>query len=638
MADEITIVVNAEDNFSGVLGNFGNIMTGIKSTIDLVSGAIQGASEFVGQFVDSASESEQAVARLEGVLRATGGAAGLTSDDLQNMANSLQDVTRFSDETILNGEAILLTFRNISGEMFERTVPAMADMAEIFGSVDSAAMQLGKALNDPLTGMGALSRAGITFSEDQKKAIQAFMDTNDIASAQNIILTEVENQVHGLAEAMGDTFSGKVAIFNNALDTVKETIGGALLPILGNFLQMFQDALPTLQNFAEALATAISTGNFSALFATFEDGSNYMGTFFELLGMGEEKAYAFGDAINQIITNFNFAPLGDLLLEAVNNIDWTGLSQKLADSISSIDWGYVGNKIAEGLGYLAIVIGTVLSEIDWGALLSSIGQAVADFFAGLFGFVNWDDMWNNAKAGFGYVGQQIVNSFYNTGQDSANQLVDGMIAGITVSADAIGVIIYDAITKSISGVKNYIMNDLGNIVAGTFNIDQSKFNAIGWDMINGIREGISDAWNWLVSEVRYNWNVLVYDIKALLGISSPSTVFYGIAKDIIQGLIDGFEYYWQGLIDLATSSLEDFLRMFGIDISFGGTSASGLGSASGGVATGGTSTGTSGTGTVNNYFYGNVYFQGLGDIGYDCPSPNPLMTAASGTVIPNGAA
>ena len=53
----------------------------------------------------------------------------------------------------------------------------MLDMAEIFGSVDSAAMQLGKALNDPVNMMGALTRAGVTFSEEQKEMIKNFVDS-----------------------------------------------------------------------------------------------------------------------------------------------------------------------------------------------------------------------------------------------------------------------------------------------------------------------------------------------------------------------------------------------------------------------------------------------------------------------------
>ena len=44
-------------------------------------------------------------------------------------------------------------------------------MAQEFGSVDQAAVQLGKALNNPIEGLGALTRVGVQFTEEQKNMI-----------------------------------------------------------------------------------------------------------------------------------------------------------------------------------------------------------------------------------------------------------------------------------------------------------------------------------------------------------------------------------------------------------------------------------------------------------------------------------
>lgn len=596
MADEVVISVRAEDNFSSVLGNFGSIMTGIESVVNMAASAFNFAKDVIGDFVNSASESEQATARLEGVLRATGGAAGLSSEQLQSMANELQGVTRFSDETILAGESLLLTFRNITGETFERTVPAMVDMAEIFGSVDSAAMQLGKALNDPVAGLGALTRAGITFSDEQKEMIKNFVETGDMAAAQNIILTEVENQVSGLAETMGDTFSGKVAIFNNALDTAKETIGGVFLPVLGNMIDGFMDAIPAVQNFAEAFATAMSTGDFTDLFATFEDGSSYLGALAEAFGLSEESAYALGDALNDLITDFDVTALGETLLEAVDNIDWGQLSQDVADGINSIDWGHVGNTIAEALGYIAIAIGQVLSEVDWPALLGSMANAIADFISGLFGFVDWNDMISSAMVGFEYLETEIEDW--------------------------------------VVGIGRSISNWWGNI----------DWGGLGESILEGVMNGLDSMTGGLASKFINIAANFVNAFKSFLGISSPSTVFIQIGRDIIQGLINGFTAAWDSLMSIAENSLAEFFSIFGVDFSdvvggslgthnTGGTDTRG----STGTTGGGTSTGasSSGGGTVNNYFYGPVSFNGLGEIGYDCPSPNPLL-AASQTLNTSG--
>jgi hypothetical protein len=243
---EVIIDVRGQDNFSGVLGNLGNIVTGIKSAVDLMGMAWTAAANAIQPFIDSASESQQAVFELEAVLRATGGAAGLTSEELQGMADGLQNMTRFSDEAILGGQSMLLTFRNIGEDTFPRATEAMLDMATMFGSIDSAAVQLGKALNDPIAGISALQRIGIQFTDEQKEMIQNFMDVGDVASAQNIILKEVEMQIGGLAIAMGETFAGKIDILKNKLDSLKELIGGPIIAVLGELAGAFMEKFDAL--------------------------------------------------------------------------------------------------------------------------------------------------------------------------------------------------------------------------------------------------------------------------------------------------------------------------------------------------------------------------------------------------------
>ena len=604
MAVDVEINVVAIDNASGTLGglggalgNLGNIVTGIKSAFDLVGGAIDAAVGFISPFIDSASESEQAVARLEGVLKATGGAAGLSSQQLQDMADSLQNTTRFSDETILAGESLLLTFRNIGAETFERAVPAMADMAEIFGSVDSAAMQLGKALNDPVAGMGALARAGITFSDEQKEMIKNFMETGDVASAQNIILSEVEAQVQGLAETMGNTFAGKIDIFMNKLDSLKELIGGPIITVFGGWLGTLTDFIdsPAVQGiitFLDTFNSRLEGGlpAFSALGMTFVTNSGYFKDFgFALMGIQEaiDKSGWFTpefwasvkEAVGSFFSDFShwfesttgielsMSGIGEALVNAVKGIDWTGISQALAAGMSSIDWGWVGNQLATGLGYLAIAIGTIISEIDWGALLSSIGNALVDLIAGLFGFIDWEDMYNSALVGFRYVGNAIVD---------------------------------------------------------------------------GLKTGLQEAWNNFYYLPKTLFDNFVTSIKILLGISSDSTVFKQIAHDIVGGLISGFNSAWSTLMTIARTALADFAALFGIDL--GTVLGTGAGTLGGGTAThvgpgGTTSTTTGGTsGSVINNYYGPVYFGSAGEPGayYDCPSPHPLVAASGNQLVTSG--
>ena len=120
-------------------------------------------------------EQAKAIAQVEAGLKSTGNAVGFTSKQLQQMASDLQNKTIFGDEEILKGAtAQLLTFTNIAGENFARTQAVALDLAtRLDGDLKSASIQLGKALNDPVANLTALSRAGIQFSDDQKEVIKS---------------------------------------------------------------------------------------------------------------------------------------------------------------------------------------------------------------------------------------------------------------------------------------------------------------------------------------------------------------------------------------------------------------------------------------------------------------------------------
>ena len=138
--------------------------------------------------VKSAMDAENALAEMNAVLKSTNGVAGMTADELMRMASQLQRVTKFSDEEIMKGQSMLLTFTNIGKNVFPVATEAMLNMAEKFGSVEEASIQLGKALNDPISGVTALRRVGVMLSNAQEQQIKNFMATNDIASAQKVIL------------------------------------------------------------------------------------------------------------------------------------------------------------------------------------------------------------------------------------------------------------------------------------------------------------------------------------------------------------------------------------------------------------------------------------------------------------------
>ena len=172
----------------------------------------------------------KAIAQVEAGLRSTGEGAGFTSQELQKMASDLQNISRFGDEDILqNATAQFLTFTNITGDQFERVQVASLDLAtRLGGDLKSASIQLGKALNDPVANLSALSRSGIQFSEDQKLVIKQLAETNRLADAQTIILDELEKQYGGSAEAAAQAGAGGIVQLKNNLGDLMEQFGSVI--------------------------------------------------------------------------------------------------------------------------------------------------------------------------------------------------------------------------------------------------------------------------------------------------------------------------------------------------------------------------------------------------------------------------
>jgi hypothetical protein len=222
----------------------------------------------LNQYVQLAERQIQAEQRVAAVVRATGKAAGFTAEQLREQAAALQRVTTVGDEEILELQAIILTFRNITGQAFKETTELALDLATVMGQdARSGALQLGKALEDPIRGVTALRRSGVSFNEQQKEQIKLFVETNQLAKAQALILETVKGQIGGVAKAMADTDAGELQQARNVLGDIREELGRKLIPImtdlytiigkltkvLGPFLKMLVDQAELFSDAAEGL-------------------------------------------------------------------------------------------------------------------------------------------------------------------------------------------------------------------------------------------------------------------------------------------------------------------------------------------------------------------------------------------------
>jgi phage-related minor tail protein len=249
-------------------GSMGGLGKGAGIAGIALGGAAIGAGLLVAGFAKLASEAQASLAvqrTTEQIIKSTGGAARVTSEQVGALSTELSKKTGIDDESIQSASNLLLTFKNVknAGEgqaaMFDRATSSALDLSKAgFGSVDSAAKMLGKALNDPVKGITALSRAGVTFSEEQKASIKAMAESGDMLGAQTAIMAEVESQVGGVAEATRNPMEALQTMFGN----LKEEIGMALLPTINKLVDvigpLLQQLGPPLANVAGIVAGVVA--------------------------------------------------------------------------------------------------------------------------------------------------------------------------------------------------------------------------------------------------------------------------------------------------------------------------------------------------------------------------------------------
>lgn len=220
----------------------------------------------VSSSIPAAKESQEALGQVQAALASMGDAAGRTLPQLQDNAKALMQLSTFDDDDILRKvTSNLLTFGNVSGEVFDRAQLAAINLSARLGQdLQSSAIQLGKALNDPIKGITALSRVGVSFTEQQKEQIKAMVAAGDTAGAQKMILAELERQYGGSAEALRKATPGIES--QQAWADFQETVGAIALQVLPTLSKMLATVLnwfnglsPATQSFVVG-AAAITAG------------------------------------------------------------------------------------------------------------------------------------------------------------------------------------------------------------------------------------------------------------------------------------------------------------------------------------------------------------------------------------------
>jgi hypothetical protein len=234
---------NEVQGFGSKMANFGKKAAAAFAVAGIAAAAF--AVKFAKDAIVAGEAAATANARIEQINKSMGLFGESTNEvnkALIDYAEKTARATGVDTNSIKATQAKLLTFKELAataneiGGNFERSTKAAIDLgAAGFGTAELNAVALGKALNDPIKGISALSRNGITFTESEKDRIKVLVESNKVGEAQNMILKAIETQVGGTAEATANA-TDKMRV---GFTQITETVGIALLPVfekLTNFV------------------------------------------------------------------------------------------------------------------------------------------------------------------------------------------------------------------------------------------------------------------------------------------------------------------------------------------------------------------------------------------------------------------
>jgi len=302
----VTLALNATRYATGLRKAAGNTSAFGKFTsraFDIAKTAFIGltlsAIRLLPVFAQMGAESRKADIQLRFMLENMQGVGAATDATVKRMAayaDQVNKATGIDDEQVKAVQRKLLVFKTLRltadelGGTFDRTTAAAIDLAAAgFGDMEANAIKLGRVLENPVKNLNALSRAGITFTEQEKRKITQLQESGKLLEAQNLVLRSVENRVKGIAEASATPFEKLNAQFQQ----IGDSIGEAMLPALEEVNVQVSEWLSTPQGRKDV--EAIADGFINAAYGI-REMANFLRDVRNLL----EQIKPFTDLLDQI--------------------------------------------------------------------------------------------------------------------------------------------------------------------------------------------------------------------------------------------------------------------------------------------------------------------------------------------------
>lgn len=382
-AIRIAVLANGKQARSEIesVGKTGSKVGGLLKT-GLAAGALAAGAGLATAFVGGVKAAEGYVAmqrRTAAVIKSTGNAAKISVKGVKRLAGQLETMSGVDEDLIINGQNVLATFTDVRNEtgkgnkVFDRATEAALNMSVALGTdLKGANIQLGKALNNPIKGISALSRSGVTFTEQQKAQITTLVKSGKTLEAQKIILSEVEKEFGGAAKAAGgEGLTGAVNRAKDAFGDFFRDLTISALPTLTKVTDYFTNtAFPAFTDFAEGIRTKVVPKIRQAIKAIGDKlpKIDLKGVIGDLKTQAKGFVQPFIDGFTAGVKTGNWGPFGTALGAALSGAvgKLTGLIGDVAGAIkdwaASVDWLQVGKSIGRQALPFAIGFGNALFD------------------------------------------------------------------------------------------------------------------------------------------------------------------------------------------------------------------------------------------------------------------------------------
>lgn len=498
-----------------------------------------------GELMDASA----GTAQLAAGIKSTGNAANVTVDGLNNLASSIQGYSGQTDDSIVASEKLLLTFTNIrnsagaGNDIFNQATKATADLAaKMGGDASGAAIQMGKALNDPVKGITALTRVGVSFDDQQKSAIKSMVAHGDVMGAQKIILGELNKEFGGAAEAYGNSLPGMIDRSKRAFEDLTQALAGTLLPIitpiLEGLLNLFQKVQPYIQNFADGVTKAMGDlmSGSGGLQKFLDDISGGITNFISGGGLSKMLEGFVKMRTKLIDTLANALPaiieqLSNALLTALPGLVKTLLdmipglldsAQKVFMSLITAVTIIVPKLLVAVYDMLPKLITTIVNMIP-----TLVDSAVKLFTSLIDGLVK--------------ILPTLLTTITGTVLPKLLTTLVSLIPTLLQAAIKLFTALVDALPKILPVLIKAVIELVPAIVKALLDCIPQLLDA-GYQLLQGLVKGIMDNLPTAVAHVsKALGDGLINSVKSIFGIHSPSTVFHGFGTNIVEGLANGIE-------------------------------------------------------------------------------------------------